>query len=189
MLDGQLKESYAQKVDQIRVDALTNYYELGGLLGSIRYGGDCTRQEFVEMVKDRWNYDVRSVYYWISIHTVLVVERIKWEEVARLGWTKIKTILPYLTRESLQHYVHMAKYAESVKCLEREVLKYNGLQKDPARQRWKSRIHKSKHMEANEATWDRLYALKGKGVERLVSMDRPLKLAKDEYAVYAVYKK
>jgi len=93
-------------IDQLQDDAELNTFRLGGVL-AVAYQrgffGEFT--SFKDWVRDRHGIELRSALYHIQIYRRLVETGVTWDQVKAIGWTKLKDIIPIITKENVVSWV------------------------------------------------------------------------------------
>lgn len=104
-----------------------NDFRLGGIL--VRYQisnewweGCSTFREFVET---KLNLTYRKVMYLIGIYKCLVENDIEWSKVQMIGWTRLKELVPVLTKENQDEWIAKAKVLTTLQLIDavRDALK------------------------------------------------------------------
>ena len=87
-----------------------NDFRLGGLLLKLLEVGTFNdNSTFKEYIEQRWGVKYRKARYLIELYNGLLKSGIPWEAVAGIGWSKVITLLPVLTKENVASWVEKAK--------------------------------------------------------------------------------
>ena len=103
--------THAQAIKVATGDATTtDAYELGRVLAAIQdgkwYGA---HGSFNRWVDAETNVGVRTAHYHVAIYRALSAQGIPWSKVSHLGWTKIKELLPVLTKTNVERWAARAE--------------------------------------------------------------------------------
>lgn len=87
-----------------------NDFKLGGLmLRLLEVGTFGDNSTFKDYIGQRWGLKYRKARYLIELYNGLLKSGIAWESVAGIGWSKVITLLPVLTKENVAEWVEKAK--------------------------------------------------------------------------------
>lgn len=87
-----------------------NDFRLGGLmLKLLEVGTFPDNSTFKDYIGQRWGLKYRKARYLIELYNGLLKSGIAWEAVAGIGWSKVITLLPVLTKENVADWVEKAK--------------------------------------------------------------------------------
>ena len=99
-----LSESEALQELQNLLDAQAHdEFRIGGILAKIQTEGWFGEHpNFRTLVEAEYGIKYRTAMYWIGIYNDLVDSGVKWSDVKRLGWTKLKELSPILTPDNVK---------------------------------------------------------------------------------------
>ncbi len=110
------------RLDELRQQEGVTDFELGGALLMIRknhwYGKHAT---FADLCEREFGFVVRKAQYLIAIYAFLVDAKVPWQEVERLGWTKLRMLCGKIEPDALAGWVSKAEEMTVVQL--REALK------------------------------------------------------------------
>lgn len=89
-----------------------NYFKLGGIIAAIQENGWFKEKGFdhwPEFINQEYGIGKRKAQYMVQIYNGLVESGVKWDQVAGLGWTKIKELSHILTKDNAAEWVEKAK--------------------------------------------------------------------------------
>jgi hypothetical protein len=106
-----LKEKDALELAAILNDQTElTYFRLGGVLAVIQsngwYAPYASFREYIEQVH---GLQYRTALYYVGIYNALVENKIAWDSVKDVGWTKLKEIADVITPENVDQWVELAK--------------------------------------------------------------------------------
>ena len=88
----------------------TDTFELGRALAAIQdgkwYGG---HGSFNRWVAGETNVGVRAAHYHVSIYRTLSAKGIAWSRLSHLGWSKVKELVPVLTKGNVEQWAARAE--------------------------------------------------------------------------------
>lgn len=106
-----LKEADARKLlTELREGGDFNYFKMGGVLSVIQANNWIEPHgSFKDFVEAEHGIQYRRAAYWVTIYNKLVESEIPWDKVKSVGWTKLKEIVPVLTKANVTHWVKQAE--------------------------------------------------------------------------------
>ncbi len=115
-----LKETEARKlVTELREGSDFGFFKLGGVLSVIQSNNWIEPHgSFKDFVEAEHGLNYRRAMYWIGIYNGLVNSGIPWEAVKSLGWTKLKEIVPVLTKDNVKQWVKTAEKQTTLQLIE-----------------------------------------------------------------------
>jgi hypothetical protein len=115
-----LKEVEARKlVTELREGADFGFFKLGGVLSVIQSNNWIEPHgTFRDFVENEHGLNYRRAMYYIGIYNGLVESGIPWDEVKSLGWTKLKEIVPVLTKANVKAWVKTALKQTTLQLIE-----------------------------------------------------------------------
>jgi len=113
-----------------------NDFKLGGVLALYQAHSDwwdgC--ETFKEYVNTKVALHYRKVMYLIEIHVCLVDNKIEWDTVKSIGWTKLKELVKVLTPDNVEDWVAKAKVMTTLQlkdAVKAHLASLNGGEEDP----------------------------------------------------------
>jgi hypothetical protein len=97
-------------VDKLAEGAEFTFFQLGGVLSVIHNNGWFKPYaSFKEYVEHEHGIKFRRAMHWIAIYKALAENKVPWEKVKQLGWTKLSVIAQLLTPENVDEWVSIAE--------------------------------------------------------------------------------
>lgn len=93
-----------------RVD--TTFFVIGGILARVQeeqWWQDAGYESLKDYVEEEFGLASRTASYWIAIYRDLVASEVNFEEVADIGWSKLKEISPMLNTENVEEWATRAR--------------------------------------------------------------------------------
>lgn len=117
VVDQMVHEIENLKEDQIKGyisgltrEGVTNVFKMAGALSVISAQGWYEPySSFKEYVEQALDMKYRRIQYWISTYNAIVQNKIAWDDVSEVGWTKLKEIAAIVTPETVAHWVGVCK--------------------------------------------------------------------------------
>jgi hypothetical protein len=101
---GTLEESF-HFADSAHYDIQTSNFILGGVLLKARlHGWFGSYNTFDEMVQNRFSMSPSKAQALISIYKWMMNERLKWDDVAHLGWVKLSMLVGTMTASNWKEW-------------------------------------------------------------------------------------
>lgn len=103
-------DEVGEKLKSLLEIADYSYFHIGGVLNKIQKNNwYVPHLSFKEWVENETDLSYRKAVYLTAIYRSLVDSEITWEQVKDLGWTKLKELVPVLTKENVSEWVDFAK--------------------------------------------------------------------------------
>mgnify|MGYP000497870997 CR=1 FL=1 len=94
------------------LDSVDNtYFAIGGIMARIHeesWWKDAGFESFKDYVEEECGQSYRTTMYWVSIYTDLIKAGVDFEQVANIGWSKLKEISGVMTEENSDEWIQRA---------------------------------------------------------------------------------
>jgi hypothetical protein len=106
-----LKENEAkQLVGRLAEETDFTWFKLGGVLALIQENSwFAPYNSWREYVEQEHGMDYRKALHWVDIYTRVVENKVPYEKIKHLGWTKLSIIARVLTGENYKEWVKLAE--------------------------------------------------------------------------------
>jgi hypothetical protein len=106
-----MKEEKALKLIPALMNGMeSDKFKLGGVLSLVQANGwhmDQGYESFRAFVENAHGLKYRKVMYLIANYNGLVKSGVRWSQVEILGWSKLKEVIPILTKENVTEWVDL----------------------------------------------------------------------------------